>query len=82
VITVSFETKKDQEAVLDEAVKYFGDNVGLKIAERSSCCAFFGDYPRSYVRVTLSQKDQKFEVVVESKEFEYWAKRFAEEFKR
>ena len=82
MITVAFRTKRDQEAILDEAAKYFGDKVGLKIAERSPCCVFFGDYPRSYVRVTLSKEDKGFEVIVESKEYEHWARRFFEEFRR
>lgn len=81
MITISFRTKKDQESILNEAVEYFAKNVGLKIAERSRCCVFFGDYPSNYVRVTLSQEDEKSEVVVESREFEYQAKRFVEEFK-
>jgi len=81
MIVVSFETEKGQKAILDKAIKFFVDAVGLKITKRNSCCVFFESEQSGYVKVTLSQKDEKFEVDVESKEFEYWAKKFVREFK-
>jgi hypothetical protein len=82
MIVVSFETEKDQKEILDKAVKYFVDNVGLKITSRNDCCARFVDENQlGYVWVTLSQKGKKFEVDVESKEFEYHAKKFVKDFK-
>jgi len=52
MIVLSFETEKDQQAILDKAIEF----------------------------VTLSQKDEKIEVKVESREFEHWAKKFVKEF--
>jgi len=78
---MSFETDKDLEAILDKAIKYFVDEVGLKIAERNSCCVTFNGDKVGYVKVTLAQEDKKFEVKLETREFEYWVKKFVEEFK-
>jgi predicted AAA+ superfamily ATPase len=81
MIVVSFETEKNQEEIMDKAVRYFG-SIGLKISERGDCCIYFEDENQSgYVKVTLSQKGKKFEVDVESKEFEYHAKKFAKDLK-
>lgn len=82
MVVLSFETRKSQQEILDKAVKYFSDNVGLKVTERNDCCVHFADENQiGYVRVTLAQKDEKFEVDVESREYDYHAKRFASEFK-
>ncbi len=79
---LSFETRKSQQEILDKAVKYFVDNVGLKVTERGDCCVRFADENQiGYVRVTLAQKGEKFEVDVESREYDYHAKRFVSEFK-
>jgi len=80
MIVLSFETEKDQQAILDKAIEFFVGNVGLKITKRNSCCVFFGDEQSGWVKVTLSQKDEKIEVKVESREFEHWAKKFVKEF--
>ena len=82
MIVLSFETKKSQKEILDKAVKYFVDDVGLKVTERGDCCVHFADENQlGYVKVTLAQKDEKFEVDVESREHDYNAKRFVSEFK-
>jgi len=82
MIVVSFETKRNQEEILDKAVKYFRDEVGLKITERDSCCVHFVDENQiGYVNVTLTEKGDKFEVDVESREYEYQAKEFVRKFK-
>ncbi len=82
MIVVSFETEKDQKEILDKAVKYFVDNIGLKMTKRNDCCVYFeGEDQLGYVKVTLSQKGKKFEVDVESREFEYHAKKFVKDFK-
>ena len=63
MIVVSFETEKDQKEILDKAVKYFVDNIGLKMTKRNDCCVYFeGEDQLGYVKVTLSQKGKKFEV--------------------
>lgn len=81
MLVMSFETDKDREAILDKAIKYFVDEVGLKIAEQNSCCVTFNGGKVGYVTVTLAQEDKKFEVTIETREFEYWVKKFVKEFK-
>ncbi len=41
MIVVSFETEKDQKEILDKAVEYFVDDVGLKMTKRNNCCVYF-----------------------------------------
>jgi len=54
MIVVSFETEKNQEEIMDRAVRYFG-SIGLKLSERGDCCIYFEDANQSgYVKVTLS----------------------------
>ena len=82
MIVLSFETQKKQEEILDKTVKYFTEEVGLEVTERSDCCVHFQDRNQlGHVKVTLSQKGAKFEVDVESREFDYQAKQFVSEFK-
>lgn len=82
MIVVSFETKMAQEEILDKAVEYFRDEVGLKITERGSCCLYFADKNQiGYVNVTLVKKMNRFKVEVESREYEYQTKEFMRTFK-
>ena len=77
MIVVSSETKKAQEEILDKAVEYFRDKIGLKITERGSCCVNFVDKNQiGYVSVALAKEGNKFKVDVESREYEYQAKEF------
>ena len=82
MIVVSFETAKSQKEIEDRAVEYFVSNAGLEVTEQGSCCITFGEAPKSYIMVTLNKKDGKTVVDVESREHEYWAKKFVEEFKQ
>ena len=82
MIVVSFETLRDQEEILNKAVEYFRDKVGLKITERGSCCVYFSDEGQiGYVNVTLTEERNKFKVSIESREYEYQAKEFIRTFK-
>jgi len=82
MIVVSFETKRGQEEILDKAVEYFRDKIGLKITERGPCCVYFVDETQiGYVNVTLTEEGNKFKVDVESREYEYQAKEFMRTFK-
>jgi hypothetical protein len=77
MIVVSFETKKDQKTILEFAIKYFSDIVGLKLTEQNACCLTFVDENQSgYVKLRLQQKEAKLEVIVEAREYEYQAKEF------
>ena len=81
MIAVSFETKKDPKEILDKAIKYFVNKVGLEIVKQNDCSITFEDKKRiGCVNIMVSKKDEKFEVEVESREFEYDAKEFAKEF--
>jgi hypothetical protein len=79
MIVISTETNKSQNEIIDFAVKFFSKNMGLKITEQNPCCLIFGEMYQNYVMVTLNQKDSIFEVKVESREYDYFAKRFIEE---
>jgi hypothetical protein len=82
MIVVSFETKKDQKTILEKATRYFVDTVGLKLTEEAPCCLTFeAEGTIGYVRLTLSQKEKKFEVKLETREFDHWIKKFGEELK-
>ncbi len=82
MIVLSFETQKSQKEILDKAVKYFAEEVGLEVTERSDCCVHFQDKNQlGHIKVTLSQKGAKFEVDVESREYDYQAKQFVSKFK-
>jgi hypothetical protein len=82
MIAVSFTTKRAQREILDRAVEYFADDVGLELTERTDCCVYFGGKDQvGYVKVMLSQKGEEFEVDVESREYEYHAKKFVSKFK-
>lgn len=81
MIVVSFETKKDQKTILEKAKSYFIDTVGLKLAEEDPCCLTFESEGKlGYVRMTLTQMDKKFEVRLETREFDHWVKKFGEQF--
>ena len=79
MIRLSFETKLDREAILNKAVTYF-EEIGLKLKDRAECCFLF-ESPTGFVRVTLEERDDKTEVEVESREYEYFAKEFIKQFK-
>jgi len=82
MMVLSFETKKSQISIFDKAVKYFVDDVGLKVTEKGDCCVNFADENQlGYIRITVAKKDGKFEVNVESREYDYHAKKFVSEFK-
>ncbi len=79
MIKLSFKTEKSQKDILDEIVRFF-QNTGLKRTDKGPCCVIFGEMYTDYVMVTLSQKNDGFEVTVESREYEYLAQKFVEEF--
>lgn len=81
MLVMSFKTDKDQKVILDKTIKYFVDKVGLKIFKQDPCCVTFNGDKVGYVTVTLSQEDNKFKVTLETREFEYWVKKFVGGFK-
>ncbi|UCE95875.1 MAG: hypothetical protein JSV51_09280 [Candidatus Bathyarchaeota archaeon] len=83
MLSLFFESEKDQESILSEAIKYFVDEVGLKVIQQDPYCVTFnGDGDKvGYVTVTLTQEGKKFQVKLETREFEYWVKKFVRKFK-
>ena len=82
MIAISFVTQKDQTEILDRAAEYFVNNVGLEVTERAECCIHFGGKDQvGYVKVTLSREGDKSQVDVESREYEYHARKFVSDFK-
>ena len=78
---MSFETEQSQKAVMDKTIKNFVDVVGLKIVEQDDCCITFDGDKVGYVTVRFAQKNNKLEVKLETREFEYPVKKFVEGFK-
>ena len=78
---MSFETEQSQKAVMEKTIKNFVDVVGLKIVEQDDCCITFDGDKVGYVTVRFAQKNNKLEVKLETREFEYPVKKFVEGFK-
>jgi hypothetical protein len=72
----SVETKKDPEEVVERAIDYFGEEgLGLSVTRENPCCATF-EGGGGHVTVTASRGDDKVEVEVETREWDYHVKRF------
>ncbi len=74
MIRISAKTKRKPEEVMEKAVQYFSSELGLKLTDRSECCAYF-EGAGGHVKVSLSV-DADTEVEVESREWEHQAKEF------
>ena len=79
MIRLSFETKNNRETIINKAITYF-EKAGLKLIEQADCCIFF-ESSTGFVRVTLNEHEDKTEVEIESREYEYYAKDFINQFK-
>ncbi len=78
MIRISKSTQLGPEEIIRRAVAYFGEGgEGLKATERGSCCVAF-DGGGGHVTVTVVDETAHRTVDVESREFEYQAKRFLE----
>ncbi|UCF94299.1 MAG: hypothetical protein JSW39_09100 [Desulfobacterales bacterium] len=78
MIRIAKETPLRPEQVIDRAVKYFGEGgEGLVQTERNPCCVSFQG-GGGYVSVTVVDEDQHRVVDLETREYEYQAKRFLE----
>jgi hypothetical protein len=74
-------TKKDNEKILKKAVDYFVEHVGLKIMEKGDCCVNFSDNNGiGFVNMSLCKRKKKFEVFLESREYEQFIRYFANKF--
>jgi hypothetical protein len=80
MLHISKQTTLDREEVLERAARFFGnDGEGLEETERSPCCTSF-EGGGGYVLVSIVDEEEghKRSVDVETREFEYQAKRFLE----
>jgi len=78
MIKLSVYTKLDRKEIIDKAIEYFSNKEGLKIIEQEDCCVMLEGTAPGYVRVDLVE-NEKTEVIIESREYEYQAKKFAEQ---
>lgn len=76
MIRISRQTRLKPTEIINRASDYFGESgEALEEKERSPCCVSF-EGAGGYVVVTVVDEDNHRKVDVESREFEYQAKRF------
>jgi len=76
MLRISMQSQLNTDEILSTASRYFGKGgEGLDETERGPCCISFSG-AGGYVTVTVCEQDNKREVVVETREFEYQAKQF------
>ncbi len=76
MLRISKQTTLTSDAVIAKASSYFGKGgEGLDETERGSCCISFAG-AGGFLTVMVREKDSKREVDVETREFEYQARRF------
>lgn len=72
----SAETKKEPEEVLEQAISYFGEKgLGLSMTSDNPCCVTF-EGGGGHVSVTASREEDRTEVRLETREWDYQVKRF------
>ena len=78
MIRIAKKTRLKPADIIDRASDYFGEGgAGLEEKECSPCCISF-EGAGGYVAVTVVDEDNHRMVDVETREFEYQAKRFLE----
>jgi hypothetical protein len=79
MLKISKQTRLKPEQVLELAANYFGKNgLGLDEKEQNPCCIYF-EGAGGYISINILEEDQQRGVEVESREWDYQAKRFLEE---
>jgi hypothetical protein len=70
------QTRLKPEDIIDRAVEYFGvKGEQLDERERNRCCIYF-EGGGGYVAISIVEESKKRTVDVETREYEYQAKRF------
>jgi len=78
MIRIAKQTRLKPEDIMERASKYFGKGgEELQEMQRNLCCISF-EGVGGYVSVSVVEEDKHRVVDVESREFEYQAKRFLE----
>lgn len=81
MIRITKQTRFKPPDILDRASDYFGEGgEALEETERNPCCISF-EGSGGYVAVSIVDEDTHRVVDVETREFEYQAKRFLEKLK-
>ena len=76
MIKIAKQTKMGVEEVIDMASRFFGESgEGLEEKERNPCCISFEVYG-GYVSISVVDEEKMRIVDVETREFEFQAKRF------
>jgi hypothetical protein len=72
----SVRTKKEPEEVVEQAIDYFGEEgVGLSVNRENPCCVTFQG-GGGHVSVTASREEDRTEVELETREWDYHVKKF------
>jgi hypothetical protein len=72
-------TKKKPEEVVERAIDYFGEEgLGLSVTRENPCCATF-EGGGGHVSVTASREEDRTEVELETREWDYHVKRFMDQ---
>ena len=78
MIRISKTTRLHPETIMAKAEKFFGEaGEQLHLKERNACCIYF-EGGGGYVAITVASTGEKRTVEVETREFEYQARRFLE----
>jgi hypothetical protein len=78
MIRISKKSRLNPDEIISKACRYFGKGgEGLDETERGPCCVSFSG-AGGYVTVMVSDENDERNVELESREFEYPARRFLE----
>jgi len=78
MLRISKQTRLKPEQILKQAVNYFGKGgLGLEEKERNPCCTHF-EGAGGYISINILDEDKHRDVEIESREWDYQAKRFLE----
>ena len=78
MLRISKQTKLKPQKILEQAANYFGEGgLGLTEKEQNPCCIYF-EGVGGYISINILDEDKYREVEVESREWDYQAKRFLE----
>ena len=78
MLRISKQTKLKPEQILVRAVDYFGNGgLGLEELEKNPCCVYF-EGAGGYISINIVDEKKRRDVEVESREWDYQAKRFLE----
>lgn len=73
------QSKLKPDEVITKAKEYFGkDGLGLSVTDRNPCCVYF-EGGGGHVAVTAAEGEQKTQVELETREWDYQVKHFMDQ---